>query len=184
MPKNDLKSFVKGFTKSWSKVLILLFAILLISFVLRFVKIFIGQQPIFADEAIYVRWAQVMKAEPTLRFMPLSDGKQPLFMWILMFLLKPSFDPLIAGRVLSAVFGLFTNFGIFILAYLLFKSRKVALTAAAIYSVAPITVFFDSMALVDATLTTLAVWFFIFLYLTLKTMRLDISMISGFFLGG
>ena len=37
--------------------------------------------PVFADEAIYIRWAQVMKAESTLRFLPLSDGKQPLFMW-------------------------------------------------------------------------------------------------------
>src|SRR3972149_11722364 len=117
MPKNDLKSFVKGFTKSWSKVLILLFAILLISFVLRLVKIFIGQQPIFADEAIYVRWAQVMKAEPTLRFMPLSDGKQPLFMWLTIPFLKIFNDPLVAGRLTSVAAGLGILVGVFLVSY-------------------------------------------------------------------
>jgi predicted membrane-bound mannosyltransferase len=44
--------------------------------------------PVFADEAIYIRWAQVMKSEPTLRFLPISDGKTPLFMWIMMPLFK------------------------------------------------------------------------------------------------
>ena len=58
-------------------------------------------QPIFADEAIYIRWAQVMRAEPTLRFLSLSDGKTPLFMWAMIPFLKVFSDPLFAGRFLS-----------------------------------------------------------------------------------
>ncbi|KKR11442.1 MAG: hypothetical protein UT39_C0007G0007 [Candidatus Woesebacteria bacterium GW2011_GWA1_39_21] len=162
----------------------ILFGVLLCGLFLRIVRVVIEQQPIFADEAIYVRWAQVMKAEPTLRFLPLSDGKQPLFMWVLMFLLEPLYDPLIAGRLLSVVFGLVTNLGVFFLTYLLFGRKKPALVAALIYALAPITLFFDSMALVDATLSMFGVWFLLFLLLTIKLQRYDLSMLSGFLLGG
>ena len=161
----------------------ILFGVLLCGLFLRIVRVVIEQQPIFADEAIYVRWAQVMKAEPTLRFLPLSDGKQPLFMWVLMFLLEPLYDPLIAGRLLSVVFGLVTNLGVFFLTYLLFGRKKPALVAALIYALAPITLFFDSMALVDATLSMFGVWFLLFLLLTIKLQRYDLSMLSGFLLG-
>ena len=72
-------------------------------------------QPIFADEAIYIRWAQVMKSEPTLRFLPLTDGKAPLFMWIMMPMFKifdsdliGVDDPLFAGRFLSVLSGFST----------------------------------------------------------------------------
>ncbi|PJC29059.1 hypothetical protein CO053_01275, partial [Candidatus Shapirobacteria bacterium CG_4_9_14_0_2_um_filter_40_11] len=30
--------------------------------------------PVFCDEAIYIRWAQVMRAVQSLRFLPLTDG--------------------------------------------------------------------------------------------------------------
>ena len=60
-------------------------------------------QPIFADEAIYIRWAQVMRAEPTLRFLPLFDGKTPLFMWAMIPFLKIFHDPLFAGRFLLII---------------------------------------------------------------------------------
>ena len=181
--KDHSISFIKIF-HDWKGIIALLGVILLVSFVLRWLKIFVGQQPIFADEAIYVRWAQVMKAEPTLRFLPLSDGKQPLYMWILMFLLKPSFDPLITGRVLSVSMGLLSNLGVFILSYILFRSKKVSLVASLLYAVSPFMIFFESMALVDATLTAMGIWFFIFLLLAIRYIRFDLSMISGFFLGG
>ena len=46
--------------------------IIVIYFLLRLPNLTL--QPIFADEAIYVRWAQIAKAEPTLRFISLQDG--------------------------------------------------------------------------------------------------------------
>src|SRR3972149_10451558 len=78
--------------------------------------------PIFADEAIYVRWSQVMRAEETLRFLPLSDGKQPMFMWITIPFLKIFSDPLFAGRFVSVLSGLGTMLGISFLSWLLFRS--------------------------------------------------------------
>lgn len=140
--------------------------------------------PVFADEAIYIRWAQVMRAESTLRFLPLSDGKQPLFMWLVIPFLKVFSDPLVAGRMVSVVAGMGTLIGIFALSYLVFKNKKVSLVACLIYAISPLTFFFDRMALVDSLLAMFGVWTLFFGILTAKTLRLDFAMITGFALGG
>lgn len=151
-------------------------------FCLRFVNL--TTLPIFADEAIYVRWSQVMKAEETLRFLPLSDGKQPLYMWVVIPFLKIISDPLIAGRMVSVLCGLGTLAGVSLLTYLLFKKINLALAAGFIYAISPFTFFFDRMALADAMLSMFGVWVFIFAYLAVTKVRLDYAMLSGFALGG
>src|SRR5688500_11242018 len=83
-----------------------LFGIAVLFFALRLPNLTL--QPIFADEAIDVRWAQIMRSEPTLRFLPLSDGNAPLFMCILMPLFTVFSDPLYAGRFLSVLSGFVT----------------------------------------------------------------------------
>lgn len=140
-------------------------------------------QPIFADEAIYVRWAQVMRAEPTLRFVSLSDGKTPLFMWTLMPLLKIFDDPLFAGRFLSVLSGVSTLFGVFFLARQVFGT-KAALWSAFLYAITPYAVFFDRMALVDSMLATFTVWSVNFAIWLVRNPRLDLAMILGYLLGG
>jgi len=140
--------------------------------------------PVFGDEAIYIRWAQVMRAEPGLRFVPLSDGKQPLFMWSVIPFLKIISNPLFAGRAVSAVTGLGTLVGLFLLALYLFKSKKLAFIASLIYAISPFSLFFDRMALVDSMLTMFGVWTFLGGVLVIKTLRLDVAMLTGFALGG
>lgn len=140
--------------------------------------------PIFDDEAIYLRWSQIMRAEPTLRFVPLSDGKQPLYMWATIPFFKLFSDPLFSGRFLSILCGTATLIGVIFLAYIFFRSKKVAIVSGIIYAFSPFVFFFDRMALVDSMLSMLGVWFFIFQVLTAKKERLDLAMISGFLLGG
>lgn len=140
-------------------------------------------QPIFADEGIYIRWAQVMKAEPTLRFLPLSDGKTPLFMWSMIPLLKIFPDPLFAGRFLSVLSGFATLLGVFALGWKVFNIR-VAFWSALIYAIVPYSVFFDRMALVDSMLSAFTIWSIFFAIWLLKSQRLDLAMILGFILGG
>lgn len=140
-------------------------------------------QPIFADEAIYIRWAQVMRAEPTLRFLPLSDGKTPLFMWSMIPLLKVFDDPLFAGRFLSVLSGFVTLTGVFILSWKVFGKRA-AFWSALIYVIVPYTVFFDRMALVDSMLAGFSIWSIFFAVWILKSQRLDLAMILGYLLGG
>ena len=135
--------------------------------------------PVFADEAIYVRWSQVMRAEPSLRFLPLSDGKTPLFMWATIPLLKFFLtNPLLAGRFLSVIAGFGTLIGIFATSRFLF-GKKVALIASVFYVAVPYTFFFDRMALVDSLLNFWGIWALFLTILLAKNPRLDLAMILG-----
>jgi len=161
--------------------LIISFILIASYFVLRLPNLTL--QPIFADEAIYIRWAQVMKAEPTLRFLPLSDGKTPLYMWLLMPMFKVFTDPLFAGRLLSVISGFFTLMGVFFLSKKVFN-LKVALWASLLYIITPYVVFFDRMALVDSMLSAFTIWSLYFALWLMESQRLDIAMILGYLLGG
>jgi len=169
--------------KSFSKKEILLFFLLIIFyFVSRLINL--TSLPIFADEAIYVRWAQVMRAEATLRFLPLQDGKQPLFMWLTIPFLKVFSDPLFAGRFVSVLSGLLTMLGLAGLVYWLKKSVKLSLLVMFLYLLTPYTLFFDRMALVDSLLSASAIWALLFALILGKEQRLDLAMILGMILAG
>ena len=168
-------------SKKWRAIIPWGMAILLLAILLRTYNIF--SIPIFADQAIYIRWAQVMRAVSSLRFLPLDDGKQPLFMWLMIPFLKVIGDPLLAGRTLSMLAGLGTLTGIFLVTLRLFKNKKTAILAALIYAVSPFTVFFDRMALVDSLLMCFGVWSLYFGILTAQELRLDWAMLAGFALG-
>ncbi len=161
--------------------LFLLSILIVIYFILRLPNLTL--QPIFADEAIYIRWAQVMKSEPTLRFLPLSDGKTPLFMWAMIPFFKIFQDPLFAGRFLSVVSGFFTLMGVYFLSKKVFN-KTTAFWASLFYVTIPYTVFFDRMALVDSMLSAFTIWSIYFAIWLVKSLRLDIAMILGYLLGG
>src|SRR3990167_533107 len=126
-------------SKKWG--VLIGFGVLVIALFLRLYNLTI--LPVFGDEAIYIRWAQVMRAEPTLRFLPLSDGKQPLFMWSVIPFLKVFADPLLAGRLVSVLTGMATLVGIFVLTQSLFKSIKTSHFATFFYAISPFSIFFD-----------------------------------------
>lgn len=140
--------------------------------------------PVFVDEAIYIRWAQIMKHEPTLRFLPQSDGKQPLFMWMMIANFKLFHDPLFAGRFMSVLAGFGTLVGIGVFTYLLTSSVILTALAGAFYALTPFAMFFDRMALVDSLLSTFGIWALIVGYLLIRKPRLDLGMILGFVMGG
>jgi len=173
---------MKKFWQEWKKPILLGLGIFVLALFLRIYNL--TTLPVFGDEAIYIRWAQIMRAEPGLRFVPLSDGKQPLFMWSVIPFLKVLTDPVFAGRALSVVTGLGSLVGIFLLTFYLFKSKKTAFIASLIYAISPFSLFFDRMALVDSMLTMFGIWTLLGAVLITKTLRLDIAMLTGFSLGG
>lgn len=131
--------------------------------------------PVFGDEAIYIRWAQIIKSVDTLRFIPLSDGKQPLFMWLNAISLRFISDPLISGRLIS----IFSGLGSLIVLFLISNSFLPSL----IYFLLPFTFFFDRLATADNLLSFFGVFS---LYLSLKLAkypRFDLSMLLGAVLG-
>ena len=59
--------------------------------------------PIFTDEAIYIRWSQIALQDASWRFISLTDGKQPMYVWLAMIFLRFVRDPLLAGRLSGKV---------------------------------------------------------------------------------
>ncbi len=118
--------------------------------------------PIFNDEAVYLRWAADILDQRTRMalFIPVAeDGKQPLYIWLATAVMSVISDPLLAGRIVSVIAGLFSLAGI-MLAGRWLQGRLVGLLAGAIYAVAPYTVFFDRMALADSVINMTAIWTF------------------------
>lgn len=151
-------------------------------FFLRLSKL--NNLPVFVDEAIYIRWSQVMKNEASLRFLPQTDGKQPLFMWATVPFFKLSRDPLIAGRLVSVASGFGTLLGIGLLSYLLLGDILAVSLSMLILAILPYSVFFDRMALVDSMLAMFGIWSLCLSVLFAKTGRLDVAMLLGFTIGG
>jgi len=176
-----LRNKIKILSKRDSKYLILVAILILGYFVTRLINL--TGIPVFCDEAIYIRWAQIMRAVQSLRFIPLSDGKQPLFMWLIIPFLKIFSDPLVAGRIVSVLSGLGTMVGMGVLSYLLFKKKEISLFASILYLVSPFCFFFDRMALADGLLSVFGIWYLVFSILLVKNLRLDFAMISGILLG-
>src|SRR4030042_4438157 len=173
---------IKRLKKDYGWAIELGMGILVIFFFLRLINLTI--LPIFADEAIYIRWSQVMRAEATLRFLPLSDGKQPLFMWLTIPFLKIFSDSLFAGRFLSILAGFGSLIGLFFVSWSLFKNKWVSFLSCFFYSLIPFFVFFDRLALVDSMLMMFGIWLaFLSLWLV-RSVKLDLSLISGLVLGG
>lgn len=172
---------IKNLKAKWKWAIGILLGILIVFFILRLVNLTI--LPVFVDEAIYIRWAQVMRAEPTLRFLPLSDGKQPLFMWLIIPFLKIFSDPLFAGRFLSVLAGLSSLMGIVFVTWALFKKKWISLLASLFYAIVPFFVFFDRLALVDSLLMAFGIWLSYLGILLIKYPRLDLAMITGMVLG-
>lgn len=173
--------YIGKFFKNNKWNLIGMFFITVIYFAVRLPNL--TYQPIFADEAIYIRWAQVMKAEPTLRFLPLSDGKTPLFMWAMMPLFKVFEDPLFAGRILSVFSGFGSLLGLtFIGTY--FVNKRVGLWTAFLVAITPYFVFFDRMALVDSMLAAFSIWSVAVALLLIRFPRIDLAMLLGYLMGG
>lgn len=140
--------------------------------------------PVFVDEAIYVRWSQIMRNEPGLRFIPQQDGKQPLFMWATVPFFKISSDPLIAGRLVSVATGLGSLLGVGFISYLLFGNVFLSAITSLVYSLLPFAVFFDRMALADSMLAMFGLWSLALSILFAKTKKLEHAMFLGFALGG
>jgi len=142
------------------------------------------QVPIFTDEAIYLRWTQIASQDSNWRFISLTDGKQPLFIWLAIISMKFIADPLVAGRVVSVVAGLMTVIGLFFLGKDVFKSRWVGLLSGALYVFFPFSLVYDRLALYDSLVGTFAVWALYFSVRFVRKTTLENAFILGFVAGG
>ncbi|HVZ67420.1 MAG TPA: glycosyltransferase family 39 protein [Patescibacteria group bacterium] len=173
-------------------------AILALYIVLRLLNIL--NLPLFTDEAIYIRWAQIAKQDASWRFIALVDGKGPSFVWAEMLTLKLFKDPLFAGRMVSVITGIFTTIGLFFLGNEVFREKQkgkeykvfsftketvpYGLLSSLIYVLYPFGLVYDRMALYDSMVGMFAVWSLYLLFLLVRTLRLDVALITGIVAGG
>lgn len=158
------------------------FGIVLLFFVTRLYNIL--SLPIFTDEAIYVRWAQVAANDAQWRFISLTDGKQPMFVWIAMLLIKLFKDPLFAGRFVSVLAGFGSVIGLFFLSREIFRNTKIGLVTSLMYVLFPFALVYDRLALYDSIVAFFIIWALYFEVLLIRLRRLDIALILGMILGG
>lgn len=138
--------------------------------------------PIFTDEAIYIRWAQIGFSDPAHRYLALTDGKQPLLIWLMYPALQLFSDPLFAGRFVSVVSGVLASIGVYFATRELF-GKKTAVYAMCLYIFSPFTLLYDRLALMDSLLTTFGVWSLYLEILLVRRLRLDVALLLGLTIG-
>jgi len=138
--------------------------------------------PIFVDEAIYIRWAQLVLNEPANRFISLQDGKQPLFIWLSAVSQYFISDPLVATRFVSTLAGLGSLIAIYLLAKELFN-KKIAIISSLLYVLLPFTLLYDRLALFDSLLTMFIIYSTLFTVKLVKNANINIAILNGFALG-
>lgn len=139
--------------------------------------------PIFTDEALYLRWAQIAKNDAAWRFISLTDGKQPLFVWLVMLAVRFIEDPLMAGRLVSVLAGFATMLGLFFLGKEVFKNHWIGITSSLLYVIYPFALVYDRMALYDSLVGTFSVWSLYVSILLVRRLRLDLALILGMVIG-
>lgn len=141
--------------------------------------------PIFTDESIYIYWAKYIATYQSNWFMSLTDGKPPLFIWVIALFLKlfPSGMYLAAGRLVSVIAGAITIIGVYKLSLLLFKSKKIALFAVLLCIVSPFMLFYERLALYDSLLSAALVWSVYFALKTSFSLKIKDAILWGLTLG-
>ncbi len=168
----------------WKKNKISFFVLLsfaVVYFILRLINIM--SLPLFTDEAIYTRWSQIARFDAAWRFISLTDGKQPSFVWLDMIFMRFISDPLLAGRLVSVVSGFVSLLGLYLLTSELFNNKKIGLFASFLYLIFPFALVYDRMALYDSIVAASAIWALYLEILLVRKLRLDLAIILGMVIG-
>lgn len=178
----------------------------LLIFLLLFVVYFytrltnIMSLPLFTDEAIYVRWAQIARFDAAWRFISLTDGKQPSYIWMAMNSMRVFDDPLFASRIVSVFTGCITLVGVMMVTWEIFKKKlggsilhqmfghlkkpeSIGYIAGILFVLYPFALVYDRMALYDSTVAATMIWALYATVLLVRYIRLDLGMIFGIVAG-
>lgn len=152
----------------------------LASFLTRIVNL--TKIPIFTDEAIYIRWAQIGLVDPAHRYISLTDGKQPLLTWLMYPFLYVIDDPLFAARMVSVCAGVAACIGMYVVGKELF-GRRIGSVAALLYIITPFPVVYDRLALMDGLHAAIGIWSMYLAILLVRRIRLDVALVLGLTVG-
>lgn len=168
----------KGVSK---KEMLWLLGIFIAYFITRLINL--DKFPIFNDEAIYIHWAKEAWHDPSLRFISLTDGKQPLQTWGTIPFLKLFPDNMLfGGRLYAVMNGFIGLLGIGTLLQYLF-GKKAAFWGMFFYIFTPYFLFYDRLALVDSGVNAASIWILFFSIWLANKRELSISLLFGLVAG-
>ncbi len=128
--------------------------------------LFLGRLPVFFDESIFIRWAQLAPRNGNW-MVSMTDGKPPIFIWLLIPFVSALKNPLVAGRLLSVSAGALSVYGMFLIGKEL-RDWRLGAWGAFLYVICPFTLWYDRIAITEGFLLTV----FIFgLYFALRASR-------------
>jgi 4-amino-4-deoxy-L-arabinose transferase-like glycosyltransferase len=138
--------------------------------------------PPFLDEAIYSGWTARIADDPSERFVPLANGKEPLFEWLAATITTLGIGAFTAGRLVSVVASLGT---IALVAALggIVGGRRVALTSGLLAALCPFLVVYGVLGLYESLATFLVTATLLLQILLVRTLRLDVALLLGASLG-
>ncbi len=108
------------------------------------------------DESCYLSWGWFQTHGGPL-FYSLEHSNQPLIIWLFGLVQNLPLNPLLAGRLISVLFGCITMLGIYTLTSHLF-SKKIATLASILYTLTPIFFFYNRQALMEPAVTAFSIW--------------------------
>lgn len=175
-----------------------LFGVVILYFATRLTNIM--SLPLFTDEAIYVRWSQIAKQDASWRFISLTDGKQPSFIWLAINSMRIFHDPLLATRMVSVCAGFGALIGIMLVTLELFKKKRtggiinkifghvlenpaLGFIIAFLFILFPFALVYDRMALYDSLVAMVMIWSLYLEILLVRYVRLDIALLAGLVIG-
>jgi 4-amino-4-deoxy-L-arabinose transferase-like glycosyltransferase len=123
--------------------------------------------PIFNDESTYIRYGLHQLNEPAHQPYSLLIGKEPLDPYLYALVGSMIGNLLLGGRLVMIFFGFLTLVGLFLFTKALLGNRA-ALFTSILYVITPYIVFFDRLALLDSSVSTIAIWS---LYLTYRFLQ-------------
>ena len=144
--------------------------------------IFLLHSPFYNDEAIYLRWIQEFIAHPSQNLLiPISDGKQPLYVWVVSIFLLCIPQPLLAGRIASLFFGSVTMMGLFFLSKKITENRRVGIFSIIIYLFFIPSFIYGRTAIYESLLTCISVWTLYFTFHFFENIKMKSAVILGMF---
>jgi 4-amino-4-deoxy-L-arabinose transferase-like glycosyltransferase len=145
---------------------------------LLFALLLLWRFPPFLDEAIYSGWTARIADDPSQRFVPLANGKEPLFEWLAATMTTLGIGAFTAGRLVSIV----TSFGTIALVAALggiVGGRRVALTSGLLGATCPFLVVYGALGLYETLATFLVTATLLLQILLARTLRLDVALLLG-----
>ena len=138
--------------------------------------------PPFLDEAIYSGWTARVAEDPSERFVPLANGKEPLLEWIAATVTILGVDPFDAARIVSFGVSLGTLALVAALGWIV-GGRRIALTSGLLAATCPFLVVYGVLGVYEALATFLVTASLLLQVLLVRTLRLDVALLLGVTLG-